>query len=136
MHIASGDPFLAERGAGRTDPRRALGAMGETLVAGWYEQHGYVVVERNWRRNEGEIDLIVSRNRTYVFCEVKTRSSEAFGTPAEAVSYAKRARLRHLAARWLSEEAPRPAREIRFDVAAVIVPSAGSVSIDVIEGAF
>ena len=68
--------------------------------------------------------------RLFVFCEVKTRTSAAFGVPAEAVTREKQARIRRLAARWL-EDAPMPAREIRFDVAAVL---AGEI--EIIEGAF
>jgi putative endonuclease len=100
-------------------------------VAEWYGEHGYQVLVRNWRCRDGEVDLIVRRGRTYVFCEVKTRSSLAFGSPAEAVTRAKQARIRRLAARWLSEEpSARPAR-IRFDVAAVL-----GDQLDVLEGAF
>jgi putative endonuclease len=88
-------------------------------------------VARNWRCREGEIDLILEQGRAYVFCEVKTRSSDAFGVPAEAVTPSKQARIRRLAARWLREEAPGRAVEVRFDVAAIL---AGRL--EVIEGAF
>ena len=113
-----------------TQARRALGASGEEAVAAWYESRGYEVVERNWRCRAGELDLILRRNRTFVFCEVKTRSSDAFGAPVEAVSRTKQVRLRHLAARWL-EEAPMRPTEIRFDVASVL-----RGEIEVLEGAF
>ncbi len=59
---------------------RALGAEGEDLAARWYEDHGYEVLERNWRRREGEVDLIVRQGKTVVFCEVKTRTTDRFGT--------------------------------------------------------
>jgi putative endonuclease len=97
----------------------------------WYESHGYEVVARNWRCREGELDLIVRRGRAFVFCEVKARTTDAFGLPAEAVTRAKQARIRRLAARWLDEAAPSRAREIRFDVIAIL---AGQVQI--LEGAF
>ncbi len=113
-----------------TQARRALGAGGEEAVAAWYEDHGYEVVERNWRCRAGELDLILRRGRTFVFCEVKTRSSDAFGAPVEAVTRDKQVRLRHLAARWL-EDAPLRPTEIRFDVASVL---AGRI--EVLEGAF
>ena len=113
-----------------TQARRALGASGEEAVAAWYESRGYEVVERNWRCRAGELDLILRRNRTFVFCEVKTRSSDAFGAPVEAVTRTKQVRLRHLAARWL-EEAPMRPTEIRFDVASVL-----RGEIEVLEGAF
>ncbi len=113
-----------------TQARRALGAKGEEAVAAWYEARGYEVVERNWRCRAGELDLILRRGRTFVFCEVKTRTSDAFGAPVEAVNRDKQVRLRHLAARWL-EDAPLRPTEIRFDVASVL---AGRI--EVLEGAF
>lgn len=111
--------------------RRALGAAGETRAAEWYGQHGYEIVARNWRCRDGEVDLIARKAATMVFCEVKTRSSLAFGLPAEAVTPTKQARIRRLAARWLAEtSAARPA-QIRFDVVAVLRDE-----LEVIEGAF
>jgi len=114
-----------------TQARRALGANGEDAVAAWYQGRGYEVVARNWRCRAGELDLIVRRGRTFVFCEVKTRTSDAFGVPAEAVTRQKQLRLRHLAARWLDEDAPMHPTDIRFDVASVL---AGEI--EVLEGAF
>ena len=110
--------------------RQILGADGEAAVAEWYRHKGYEVVETNWRCRQGEIDLIVRKGRVLVFCEVKTRSSTAFGVPAEAVTKDKQARLRVLAARYL-DDAPFRARELRFDVAAVL-----DGEIEIIEGAF
>jgi len=118
----------------RTDARRALGAQGEALAAKWYEDSGYEILDRNWRRREGEVDLIVRRGRTVVFCEVKARSSDRFGSGAESVLAAKQRRIRRLATRWLSELTPASGRsrvEVRFDVVSVM---AGRV--DVIENAF
>ena len=113
-----------------TDRRRALGGSGEDAAAAWYVANGYEVLARNWRVREGELDLVVRRAGTVVFCEVKTRSSVAFGVPAEAVTRQKRQRLRVLAARWL-EQAPVRAAAIRFDVASVL-----DGRVEVIEGAF
>jgi putative endonuclease len=110
---------------------RTLGADGEATVATWYEARGYEVVARNWRCREGELDLVLQGpGRLFVFCEVKSRTTDLFGVPAEAVTRTKQARIRRLAARWL-EDAPLHAREIRFDVASVL---AGVV--EVLEGAF
>ena len=111
--------------------RRALGVSGEQLAAAWYEDRGYVVVARNWRCREGELDLIVRNGREFVFCEVKTRTTDAFGVPAEAVTRDKQARIRRLAARWLSEDAPLRPRAIRFDVAAIL-----GGEVEILEGAF
>jgi putative endonuclease len=114
--------------------RRELGEHGEQVAAAWYEAAGYEVIERNWRRREGEVDLIVRRGRTVVFCEVKTRTSDRFGTGAEAVLPAKQRRIRRLASRWLSELTPASGRslvDVRFDVVSI---TAGRV--EVLEGAF
>lgn len=124
-------------GAGSTGPRshrQALGARGERLAADWYLAHGYEVVARNWRCREGEIDLVVARDGALVFCEVKTRSSDRFGVPAEAVTPAKQRRLRALAARFLADHAGAGRsgrRGIRFDVAAVT-----GARVEIIEAAF
>jgi len=105
--------------ARRHDPQR-LGAYGEDLAASWYSDRGYRVLARNWRCDEGELDLVLEREGTVVICEVKTRSSLRYGSPFEAVGPAKQHRLRRLAARWLREESPlRPVR-VRFDVAGVV----------------
>jgi putative endonuclease len=113
-----------------TRHRRELGLAGEDLAARWYRAHGYRLLDRNWRCRRGEIDLVVAKGRTVVFCEVKARSSLAFGSPAEAVTPEKQRRIRGLATAWLGERGVRP-RQVRFDVAAVL-----GGEIEVIEGAF
>ena len=114
-----------------THARRALGASGEELVAQWYEARGFRVLDRNWRYQRGELDIVASRGALVVFCEVKTRTSDAFGVPAEAVTRTKQAQLRKLGLQWLEQAGGRGAGEIRFDVASVL---AGDV--EVIEAAF
>ena len=100
-------------------------------MAAWYQARGYQVLARNWRCREGELDLVVSDGAQLVFCEVKTRSSTAFGAPVEAVTEAKRLRLRRLAARWMQDHGPAPGRQVRFDVASVL-----GGAVEVVEGAF
>ena len=120
------------------DRRRLdLGARGEDLAAGWYAAQGYEVLARNWRCREGELDLVVSRDRRVVFCEVKTRRGTGFGLPAEAVTGEKQRRLRRLATRWLAEQSPaRGFAELRFDVACVTLQAGSAPDLEVIEGAF
>jgi len=119
----------------RPDHRRALGASGERAVAAWYESGGYEVLDRNWRTRSGELDLVLGRDRVVVFCEVKTRRTETFGAPVEAITHEKRQRLRVLAAQWL-EDHRAVAREVRFDVAAVFVRPGTAPTVEVIESAF
>jgi putative endonuclease len=104
---------------------RALGAAGEAAAAAWYEARGYRVLARNWRCREGELDLVLAHGGTVVFCEVKARSSAAFGVPAEAVTRTKQQRIRLLATRWLESSGARP-KALRFDVACVL---AGEVTV-------
>ena len=102
-----------------TAGRRALGARGERLAAQWYEDNGHVVLDRNWRCREGELDIVARCGDTIVFSEVKTRSSNAYGSPAEAVGPTKQRRIRRLALLWLRAH-DLHAVELRFDVVAVV----------------
>jgi len=117
-----------------TDRRRVVGASGEEAVARWYEARGYAIVARNWRVRAGELDIVANGGGTVVFCEVKTRRSDAFGSPFEAVTARKQQRIRALAREWLASHDVRAAA-LRFDVAAV-VPSANGWTVDVLEAAF
>lgn len=123
---APGPPRDTSRGS-----RKSLGDAGEETAAEWYRLNGYVLVARNWRCPLGEVDLIARKGHTCVFCEVKSRSSDAFGAPAEAVGSRKRARLRRLASAWLKTGAGGPDPLVRFDVATVL-----NGRLEVIEGAF
>jgi putative endonuclease len=117
------------------DPRRALGQRGEELVAEWYTANGYRILDRNWRCRAGELDLVLERDRTVVFCEVKTRTSTRFGAPVEAVTRQKQQRIRGLAARWLADGAVGH-HALRFDVASVMLRPGDDPLIEVVEGAF
>ncbi len=120
--------------SGGRDNRRALGAAGEAVAAQWYLDNGYEILDRNWRRREGELDLVVGHGKTVVFCEVKARTSDRFGSGVESVLEAKQRRIRRLAARWLSELTPASGRarvDVRFDVVSIT----GS-QVEVIQDAF
>ena len=67
-------------------PRLALGEYGERLAARHLVEQGMVVLDRNWRCDEGEIDLVLREGDVLVICEVKTRASLACGSPHEAVT--------------------------------------------------
>jgi putative endonuclease len=97
-----------------------VGRRAEARVAARYEADGYEVVARNWRHGRhGEIDLVLAKRDVLVICEVKARSSERFGTPADAVDWRKQQRLRRLAVAFLAAHEVRP-RHVRFDVACVL----------------
>ncbi len=107
------------------DTRSRLGRSGEDLAAGQYLRDGYRIVARNFRCGQGEIDIIAALDHTLVFCEVKTRSTDFFGDPIEAVNRTKQARLRRLAAVWLSQN-PAAGMALRFDVVSVVADRQGT----------
>lgn len=96
-----------------------LGRRGEDVAAEWLEARGFVLLDRNWRCPTGELDLILRHGATTVFAEVKTRSSLGFGHPFEAITAAKRARLRRLAAEWCRTHGP-VGGPVRIDAVGVV----------------
>ena len=111
-----------------------VGRAGEGFALDAYRNRGYRLVARNWRCRLGEIDLIVTRGGTLVFCEVKTRRGAAFGGGYEAVTWRKRAKIRSLAEAFLQERGGRP-NAIRFDVASVALGPRGP-HVELFEDAF
>ena len=99
------------------------GKAGERLAARFLKRSGYRILERNWRAYRHEIDLIARERRTgtVVFVEVKTRTPNSFGRPADAVDADKRRFLRLAAESWLLSNGgmEQPAR---FDVIEVFLP--------------
>jgi putative endonuclease len=118
----------------------AVGRYGEQVAVDHLEAAGLVILARNWRCREGELDIIARDGCDLVFVEVKTRSSLAFGSPAEAVDRVKSARIRQLALRWLM--AQRDAGEaaswsaLRFDVVAVVRAAGTGPEVVHVQGAF
>lgn len=113
--------------------KQAVGAYGETVAARHLAGAGLRVLERNWRCDEGEIDLVLRDGDVLVVCEVKTRTSDACGSPHEAVSPAKLDRLRRLGQRWADDHGLRPP-ETRIDVVAVRVPRRGAAEVEHVPG--
>lgn len=100
--------------------RIALGNWGEDLAARYLTDSGLTVVDRRWRCREGEIDIVARDGSALVVCEVKTRTTEAFGSPIAAVTPRKVRRLRRLAAAWLQEHGEH-ASQVRLDVVGILV---------------
>ena len=118
-----------------TKAKDAVGTYGERVAADYLVAQGMQLIDRNWRCSAGEIDIVLRDGEAIVFAEVKTRRSTGFGTPVEAVTYAKQARLRRLAAIWLAQGDER-ATEIRFDIVAVLPQRAGAARIEHVRAAF
>jgi putative endonuclease len=110
-----------------------LGQRGEELAAGYLESLGMLVVERNWRCTEGEIDIVALDGDALVITEVKTRRSLDYGHPFEAVGAAKLARLHRLGAAWCRDRELRmPLR--RVDVVAVVDDGGGDPLVEHLRG--
>lgn len=111
----------------------ALGAYGEALAARRLVAGGMILLDRNWRCEAGEIDLVLRDGDVLVVCEVKTRSSLDYGTPHEAVTGRKVERLRELARRW-QEEHRVSAPDVRIDMVCILRPRRGPAAIDHVRG--
>jgi putative endonuclease len=113
--------------------KTSLGRYGEDVAARVLGEQGMVVIDRNWRCREGEIDLVLRDGDTLVVCEVKTRTSIEFGHPLAAVSEAKAARLGMLAAKWLASHAVRPSG-VRIDIVGVLRSTRGAAQVEHVRG--
>jgi putative transposase len=117
-----------------SDGRRQLGNNGEDLAAAVLKKQGYKILERNYVTPLGEIDLIGRQGKTLVIIEVKTRKSTQFGSPQEAVSFAKQAKLRRLAEYYLKEKRL-IGDPVRFDVVAILLADE-EPKVEIISNAF
>ncbi|WP_375489517.1 YraN family protein [uncultured Jatrophihabitans sp.] len=119
----------------------AVGRFGEQVAADLVCERGMQILDRNWRGPGGELDIVARDGATLVFVEVKTRSSRAYGLPAEAVDARKAARIRRLAGQWMTAHRDGGGvpfwQTVRFDVVSVIRDRAGSaLDVDHLVGAF
>jgi len=104
----------------KRDPRKVeSGRGGEDLASSLLEEDSLLILARNVRYPNGEIDIIADDSGTTVFVEVKRRRDSSLGSPAEAVTRTKRLRVVRAARRWLAAH-PSRARSVRFDVVAVL----------------
>jgi len=118
---------------GRPGHNTALGAYGERVAARYLATRGMTVLERNWRCEQGELDLVLRDGDVLVLCEVKTRTSEDRGHPLEAVGEVKLERLHRLAALWQEARGVRPA-DVRLDMIGIVLSRRGRPSIEHVRG--
>ena len=102
----------------RLAARPGTGRRAEDLAAAFLEKAGLRVIARNWRRPEGELDIVADDAGTCVFVEVRSRTGTALGHPLETITREKQRRVIRSARLYLSET-PTPAEAFRFDVVAI-----------------
>ena len=99
-------------------PNVVAGDRGEKIARRFLQEHGYEIVDLNYRFGRGEIDIVARQNDVLVFCEVKTRYNDAFGAPESALSLRKQEQIRRVARGYLYEHGI-DEQECRFDVVAI-----------------
>jgi len=116
-------------------PHLKTGRLGEDLAEKFLASRGMRVLDRNYRTQHGELDLVCKAGDTLVFVEVKTRKAGSRAAPHQALTQAKRTRLARAAAQYLSAtgnwDAP-----CRFDLVEVVAPGAPDQALRHIENAF
>ncbi len=98
--------------------KKRLGLIGETMACRYLENHHYTILERNFQKRYGELDIIAVKDNTLVFVEVKTRIGRVFGLPEEAVTPRKLAEVKQTAVyfKLLHPELP---ESMQIDVIAI-----------------
>ena len=100
--------------------KQAFGVMGERIAERWLRRHGWRVVNRRFRNGRRDIDLVVERDGTVAFVEVKARKGADFGGPVAAVNWRKQKELAKSAHVWIDRHG-QPLEQYRFDVVGVLV---------------
>jgi putative endonuclease len=113
-----------------------LGRAGESRAVAHLRDSGYRILDRNWRCSQGEIDIVADHHGALVVIEVKTRSSEAFGHPFDAIDARKAARLWRLAMAWMAAHPDEArGRRLRIDAIAVTGPDPAAGRLEHLEDA-
>lgn len=112
-----------------------LGELGEDLAAKSLKKKKISIISRNYRQNNGEIDIIAEDGDDLVFIEVKTRSNTKYGTPGEAVNFSKQQQIIRVAREYISRHNLFH-KNIRFDVITVLLMKNETPEIELIKNAF
>ena len=100
------------------DKRQRLGVWGEQVATNFLQQKGYEVIERNYRCQFGELDIVALFEEDIIFCEVKTRKYATYIHPSASVTVSKMQKIRQLAEFYLTQHNHHHLQP-RFDVITV-----------------
>lgn len=130
------DTYFEPRLLGQAMNRSEIGLAGEILAARWLKRHQRKVLYHNYRGpHRGEVDIVARHGEVLTFVEVKTRSSSAFGRPADAVTQEKQRLIQRGAQDWL-RLLDKPRIHFRFDIAEVLLIPGEVPKVHVMENAF
>lgn len=130
--------LLSFFGRTRTDDKRSkdkLADLGEKMARNHLKKSGYKILETRWRWHRFELDIIARKGNVIAFVEVKSRTSDRFGLPQEAVTGRKQKRIitsarAYAAIKHLDDYL------LRFDIIAIMLPPEGDAEVTHIENAF
>ncbi|HAG50953.1 MAG TPA: YraN family protein [Deltaproteobacteria bacterium] len=117
-----------------TNIRIDIGKRGETLAISFLKKNGYRIIESNFRCRYGEIDIIAQDGKTVAFIEVKTKTSNRFGSPTQAVDSRKQRQVSKTALAYISQKRLTN-YSARFDVVGINIKGSNS-EIELIKNAF
>ncbi|MFH1655336.1 MAG: YraN family protein [Candidatus Omnitrophota bacterium] len=112
-----------------------LGLAGEDSAINFLKSNGYKILEKNFRTNLGEIDIVAKDKNCICFVEVKTRTTQEKGSPQESITKSKQHKLSQLALSYLKNNRLLK-KSARFDVVSVMHNSSGENKVDIIKNAF
>ena len=113
---------------------KIIGNLGENIAAQYLHEKGYTLLEKNWRYQHLEIDIIASKNKKLHIVEVKTRTSAIFGNPEESVDNAKMKHLKTAAEAYMYQHPNW--QQLQFDVVAITLKKGIATEILLLEDVY
>lgn len=111
--------------ASQTNVHIRTGQAGENRAAAYLQQNGYIIVRQNYRHRRAEVDIIAQKENLLIFVEVKTRGTDRYGYPEEAVDFRKEALLLNAAGAYIEETGWQ--HDVRFDIISITLTSPPTV---------
>ena len=127
---------MARKPTGRRTYQQRIGQRAEDIAADFLRARGLVIVERNYRRRLGELDIVARDGEVLILAEVRTRASDRYGGAAASVDGRKQQRLVRAAAQLLQQRKDFSHLRVRFDVLAVSEAGAGSPKVQWLQHVF
>jgi putative endonuclease len=118
------------------DTRHQQGRWGDRLARQFLMAYGFVIEQTNVRYPVGEVDIVAQEGNTLCFVEVRSKTSERFGSAAESITWKKRQHLLRAAQWYLARRRVRWTGEVRFDVLAIDCHEDGKPDIELVRGAW